>query len=625
MYNPNSAIDRIKNSLSYKIGFAILEHKKQYRGMGRGYIILLYKLYKIKQQHFKEQKLYKQTIKIFPHLTYPRMECCKDYNESIKYKYHFSYMLGEALIKAHKTWYKGGYFKLYKNIQNIKKQYNLLKELNLNNINISLKNKELLIKNIELVKDILQLHRDYKPILKNIFHNFDYALKHLELIKEWLLSDNFYQRYKKENHPYPSLLDPKKLNDKNEKINYKNISAELAWDMNLPIGNKQVWLMNASCGLSALNAVFLKLCNVNLDINVWMDIKDIYYKLYTNRTFSYIPPIAPERVKYEKILYLLQNVETVFYIVRDPISILKHGINHINNLLVDSNMNQRCKRINLTFNYFSCFPKCYYAFCENKTRPDVKYLENCIDSGFFLTIQSRLDVLRGNKIKKIECLEMLDINFDNAFNTFVRLSDNYGDIFQKPSNQKPFSGRINRNQGDLIFLPVSVYVHAYDLNNVFDINNINPNLEDALSFELNGGVNIIITTYQIHIDMNNFINITNEIFKDKELVFQNIILLIQKDEYEILKNNKKLFLASKKYLNGYMDALEKHEKELKRYLVTEKQILSYLKSNNKLRIKLRNILDRELAYIKKNHPEYINRWKYYQEFEKMCKELDGDI
>lgn len=221
---------------------------------------------------------------------------------------------------------------------------------------------------------------------------------------------------------------------------------------------------------------------------------------------------------------------------------------------------------------------------------------------------------------------MLDINFDNAFNTFVRLSDNYGDIFQKPSNQKPFSGRINRNQGDLIFLPVSVYVHAYDLNNVFDINNINPNLEDALSFELNGGVNIIITTYQIHIDMNNFINITNEIFKDKELVFQNIILLIQKDEYEILKNNKKLFLASKKYLNGYMDALEKHEKELKRYLVTEKQILSYLKSNNKLRIKLRNILDRELAYIKKNHPEYIIRWKYYQEFEKMCKELDdGDI
>ena len=31
MYNPNSAIDRIKNSLSYKLGFTILEHKKQHK------------------------------------------------------------------------------------------------------------------------------------------------------------------------------------------------------------------------------------------------------------------------------------------------------------------------------------------------------------------------------------------------------------------------------------------------------------------------------------------------------------------------------------------------------------------------------------------------------------------
>ncbi|EAK0446866.1 capsular biosynthesis protein, partial [Campylobacter lari] len=231
MFNPNSATERIKNSLSYKLGSAILEHKKQYR---RGFLILIYKLYKIKKQHKKEQKLYKQTIKIFPQLTYPKVESCKDYNDSIKYKYHLSYMLGEALIKAHKAWHKGGYFKLYKNIQNIKRQYSLLKELNLEHLNISSKKKELLIVNFDTIKDILEFHKDYKPILENIFHNFDYTLKHLDLVKEWLLSDDFYQRYKKENHPYPSLLDPKKLNDENEKINYKNIPAELAWEMNLP-------------------------------------------------------------------------------------------------------------------------------------------------------------------------------------------------------------------------------------------------------------------------------------------------------------------------------------------------------------------------------------------------------
>ncbi|MBT0860156.1 capsular biosynthesis protein, partial [Campylobacter coli] len=235
MNNSQSATERIKNSLSYKLGFAILEHKKWYK---RGYLILIYKLYKIKKQYFKDQKLYKQIIKIFPQLTYSKLESCSDYNESIKYKYHLSYMLGEVLIHAHKTWYRGGYFKLHKNIQTVKMQYNLLKELSLNNVDISLENKELLINNFEAIKDVLQTHKDYKPILENIFHNFKFFLTNSTLIKEWLLSDDFYQKYKKENHPYPSLLDPKKLNNDTEEINYKNIPAELAWEMNLPLPDK---------------------------------------------------------------------------------------------------------------------------------------------------------------------------------------------------------------------------------------------------------------------------------------------------------------------------------------------------------------------------------------------------
>ncbi|MCC8350569.1 sugar transferase, partial [Campylobacter sp. VicNov18] len=68
-------------------------------------------------------------------------------------------------------------------------------------------------------------------ILDNIFHNFTFFLKHFNLIEEWLLSNDFNEKYKKQNHPYPSLLDPKKLNDKNETINYHNIAAELAWEM----------------------------------------------------------------------------------------------------------------------------------------------------------------------------------------------------------------------------------------------------------------------------------------------------------------------------------------------------------------------------------------------------------
>lgn len=64
-----------------------------------------------------------------------------------------------------------------------------------------------------------------------------------------MLSDDFNERYKKGSHPYPSLLDPKKLNDENEKINYKNIPAELAWEMNLPLPDRYEFVIFGSHGV----------------------------------------------------------------------------------------------------------------------------------------------------------------------------------------------------------------------------------------------------------------------------------------------------------------------------------------------------------------------------------------
>lgn len=50
MLNPNSAIERIKNHLAYKLGQTVIEHRHN----GWGYIALFKKLYKIKKQHKKE-------------------------------------------------------------------------------------------------------------------------------------------------------------------------------------------------------------------------------------------------------------------------------------------------------------------------------------------------------------------------------------------------------------------------------------------------------------------------------------------------------------------------------------------------------------------------------------------
>ncbi|EII0701331.1 DUF2972 domain-containing protein [Campylobacter lari] len=608
MFDPYSAIDRIKNQLAYKFGFAILECKKK----RKGYIKLLYQLYTIKKEHSLQIKIYKQTVKVFPQLTYPKLKDCKDYEDSMRYTFHLSYIIGSVLIKAHRDWYKGGYFFLYKNIIQAKKDYEVIKNLHIDRINF--KNKEKILKNYSLIKEILSSHKDYEPILNNIFHNFDFFIQHLDVIKPWLLSDDFYHRYKKDNHPYPSLLDPEKLKKDTEKLNYNNISSELAWEMNLPLPNnyKLVWLVNSSSGLVAISSVFFPSCGINKKVNISLSVSEVYRNIYdSNENDFNIIPVCSEFYKNNKILHLMCFCRYCMFVVRDPISIIKHAVNHTNNeimnkmMIPNKNINLKCIKLE--------FAKPYYYNCKNYPSlglVDVVIMCHSKPNGVYFKTQKCLNILnKYNKIENIECLEMADINKENAFNTFTRLAKKYG--FTPPSDPIPFQGRANRNQGDLIYLPVTLYAHPYDLTN--------PKAEDDTSFGLEGGVSIIITTHQIHPKKEGFADITCEIFSRRKLMFDNIVLLVNSNEYETLKNNQELFLASKKYLNEYMNALEEHEQKIKDNLITEEQILDYLKDKKDLRIKLKNILDEDLTYVRENHPEYLQKWRYYQEFEKLCE------
>ncbi|MBX2352082.1 alpha-2,3-sialyltransferase, partial [Campylobacter coli] len=52
-------------------------------------------------------------------LKLPPLESYPDYKEALKEKECFTYKLGESLIKANKTWYKGGYVKLWFEIRKL--------------------------------------------------------------------------------------------------------------------------------------------------------------------------------------------------------------------------------------------------------------------------------------------------------------------------------------------------------------------------------------------------------------------------------------------------------------------------------------------------------------------------
>nr|WP_139847771.1 hypothetical protein [Campylobacter jejuni] len=316
MYNPNSAIERVKNHLAYKLGQAMID----FTNNGGGYIALFKKLYKIKKQHKKEQKIYQQTIQVFPQLKYPSLEACSDYEQALRYKFHLSYMLGEVLIKADVNKFKDGYFFLFKNIEQTKKDYKIIKEIldlskkfEENIYTILAENKNLFMCNLDNLKIILDLHKNYIPVLKVIFQNFNYTLNHLEMIQEWLLSSDFKQRFQDVNHPYPSLLDPKKLNDQAEKINYHNISGELAWKMNLPLPEnyKLIWLWAACSGTMAIYTFFNYSDISTINANGWEDEKKVYIDNYTyilsKKTHVAIAPRVFENN--DKIYYLFTRYD----------------------------------------------------------------------------------------------------------------------------------------------------------------------------------------------------------------------------------------------------------------------------------------------------------------------------
>ncbi|WP_455940654.1 coiled-coil domain-containing protein [Helicobacter pullorum] len=114
-----TAKDRIHNHLSYKLGQAMIENSKSLLG----YIRMPYVLSYIKDKHKQEQQQYQEAIKKNPNLKLPNLESYPDYKESLKEKECLTYKLGEAFIKASKTWYKGGYVKLWFEVRKLKGEY----------------------------------------------------------------------------------------------------------------------------------------------------------------------------------------------------------------------------------------------------------------------------------------------------------------------------------------------------------------------------------------------------------------------------------------------------------------------------------------------------------------------
>lgn len=114
-----SAKLRVQNHLAYKLGQALILNSKSFLG----YIKMPYVLSYIKEKHKAEQKAYNEKIFTNPSLKLPPLENYPNYEAALKEKECLTYKLGLALIKADKSWYKGGYVRFCFEVRRLKKEF----------------------------------------------------------------------------------------------------------------------------------------------------------------------------------------------------------------------------------------------------------------------------------------------------------------------------------------------------------------------------------------------------------------------------------------------------------------------------------------------------------------------
>lgn len=442
-------------------------------------------------------------------------------------------------------------------------------------------------------------------------------------VKIWLDSSEFKTKYLDTKHPYPPLLNP-------NSIDYKSIPAELAWEMNLPLPPYYdfLYISSGASGSAATFKFFLE-CKVNIGDAVGC--KNYYMQNYSrflthkyekNCLFSYCNYMHAQQdsLKYRSLL----RKKPLLFIARDPIERLQHAINHLNAEGSVDHLglyrNHYNGTINITCNYKFLFKNLLYEG-ENKTPSlnllnfDVSYKLNKLSLYDTSTLQCLC-----HKASSIHCVEFNDIKPDKAFDTFCKLADTLG--FDKPTNKEIFTNRINRNRGALVTLPTTLYVHKDDLKYAFKEGQ--KEKRNLASLRKKGGFSIIITLpHYLYEKQKEFADISDEIEPNLIIDDTKICIIIDKNELIKIKENDELLKASKDYLKGYVNALKDSAEQIKANLINETQIIEYLRYNDEARKNIKQILDTELAYIKTHHPDFIEKWKYYLEFEKMCAELDG--
>ncbi|WP_270984959.1 DUF2972 domain-containing protein [Campylobacter upsaliensis] len=589
--NPNSATQRIKNHLSYKLGQELIK----YNTGGGGVISLLFKLYHIKKTHHKLTQFRKTLELARADLAYPPLRQCFDFNEALWVKTWLTYRLGRVLLECDRDKLKGGYFKFFSKIKQAKKEFKALKESKVYRLKDKLKFKneedfDLFIKNYALIENLLT---HYEALNEVIVLNMAFVLEHFDEVSLWLNSKEFKEKYEDINHPYPPLLNPDKLNDENYILNYEKIPANLAWEMNLPLPRRYEFLnWGSHCVGNFAIQRFLYLCNF-IGIQPQRTSKATYFFQYqcllhySKKEQIYLILLDCFNDEYfEKLGYLYPNTPSLHQ-SRDPISKLKThltlkgcGINYKNNVDIDDEIEKIVKnRVG------------YWNGSHMVSNPSfigaLSIIEDKQEHFHDYLLYKAL-----KNITEVKIINSADLIGKRGAETMLNLAEEFK--FNIPDYEK---------NKEIFSLKIAEYIPIF------------PIFVDCRKY-----FKCFICLTKLQLKDKNYININAYFgFKDEEF-----IACVHKNELEFFKQNVSKIHLCKDKLAKIALALEKLKKQVdfKRSRVKEEQLLNYLKRHPNIAKKFKKVIDeKHLPFIKAVRPDIVASWKYYKEFEKMCENL----
>lgn len=423
------------------------------------------------------------------------------------------------------------------------------------------------------------------------------------LVVDWLKSKEFKERYA--NHPYPPLLNP-------ENIDYKQISPELAWELNLPLPPYFNFLYLTSHGSGSTGMVsFLKKCNCSAiycaDI---FDARSVYVSVYKEilekaskgdeNLFLFILDYVL-RGDYQKYFALIPN-KPALYLVRDPISALKSYLGMKRPAGGGAFFNLTCNPVDVIES------RTAYGFVREQTKipnvDEVPFWINYLPLCFHDT--QLIEALINVKSDSIIYVDMQEILGDRASETMCNLAKKFGFLAPKKCDEKFFKHKVS-DFG--LGFPVTLYAHSSDLEKLQ-----NGFSNDLSSCQLKGGISLTITTcYEIEQGQN---DVTTAFFKED---ITPIVITASAQDCQLLMQNLQLARVCSAYLKEFVAAtFVKKDKEIEKRL-KEEAVLEYFKEKPFFREKFYKILQKSLKHLQANRPDIIKTWKYYAEFLKICK------